>query len=184
MEKQGTAFHHTEAARILGVSPATLRRLAKFYEDVFEPLPTDAKGGRVYPDHALKRVQAARALFDEGRAANLETAFTLLARGATGSPDEVLFQASAPAPIEQLLVEFKGMRRALEHMSERMDALQDENTQLREQVLKQLENRSEGSNSKSEVLQLNRYLLGELKRRSKLEFEATRRRPWWRWWAS
>lgn len=183
MENQATAFHHTEAARILGVSPATLRRLAKFYEDAFELLPTDAKGGRIYPDHALKRVQAARVLFDEGRAANLETAFTLLARGTTGSPDEVLFQASTPAPIDQLLVEFKGMRRALEHMSERIDVLQDENNHLHEQVLKQLENPSERSSSEFEVLQINRYLLGELERRSRVEFEATRRRPWWRWWS-
>lgn len=185
MDNQGSAFHHSEAARMLGVSPATLRRLAKFYEDAFEPLPTDARGGRVYPDHALKRIQAARTLFDEGRSSNLETAFTLLARGETGEPDEIIFQANAPQPTEQLLMEIRGVRRALELMSARLDTLQGENTQLRAQLLKQLEAPKRVAvidNSKADELrQMNAYLLGELERR--LEEEAKeKKRAWWRWW--
>jgi len=182
MEGQRSAFHHSEAAKMLGVSPATLRRLAKFYEEAFEPMPTDARGGRVYPDHALKRMQAARSLFDEGRAASLETAFSLLARGETGNSDEIIFQANARQPNEQLLLEFRGVRRALEQMSERLDTLQEENAQLREQVLKQLEAPNRIASNDTETTRMNQYLLGELERR-RLEAEAQqRRRPWWQLW--
>ncbi len=182
------AFHHSEAATMLGVSSATLRRLAKFYEDAFEPMPTDARGGRVYPNHALKRIQAARALFDEGRAANLETAFSLLARGNTGSPDEVLFQANAPEPIAQLLVEFRGMRHALEQMSSRMDALQDDNAQLREQVLKQLEAPRDDARERelqvenADLKQRNLAMLQELERRRQEAEGKDRPWPWWKFW--
>lgn len=183
-----SAYHHSEAATVLGVSSATLRRLAKFYEDAFELMPTDARGGRVYPDHALKRIQAARALFENGRAANLEMAFVLLASGDSGSPDEVIFKANEPEPLEQLLIEFRGMRGALEHMSNRMDALQDENQRLREQVLKQLgapeddtrERELEAENA--ELKQRNAAMLQELERRRQ-EVEAKERsRPWWSFW--
>lgn len=179
------AYHHSEAATLLGVSSATLRRLAKFYEDAFEPMPTDARGGRVYPDHALKRIQAARALFEDGRAANLETAFVLLASGDSGSPDEVIFKASAPEPLEQVLIEFRGMRGALEHISNRMDALQDENRQLREQVLKQLGapkddvHKRELEAENADLKQRNVAMLQELERR-RMESEIKKsRKPWW-----
>jgi hypothetical protein len=88
-----------EAARRLGVAASTLRRLAPTYERVHGPLPwegDEAGGGRMWPGEAVARVQAARALVEEGRAKSLESALRALAGGAP-PPSGVL---SRPDPEE------------------------------------------------------------------------------------
>ncbi len=52
----------TAAAKILGVSPATLRRYAQAWEAAFGPLPRAPGGGRLWPRSALARLAAAREL--------------------------------------------------------------------------------------------------------------------------
>jgi DNA-binding transcriptional MerR regulator len=55
-------FFPTTAAKILGVSPATLRRYAQVWEKAFGPLPQAPGGGRLWPASALARLKAAREL--------------------------------------------------------------------------------------------------------------------------
>ncbi len=128
-EPEGRGYHYLEACQLLGISPATLRRMALFYEAAFVPLPTDARGGRIYPDYVLKQMQAAKDMVDTRRAGNLETAFKLLANG---DADEVLMTTQEPA--EGLLIELKGIRQLLERMSERMEALETENRRQGEEI--------------------------------------------------
>jgi DNA-binding transcriptional MerR regulator len=52
----------TMAARVLGVSPATLRRYAQAWEAAIGPLPRAPGGGRLWPRPALARLAAAREL--------------------------------------------------------------------------------------------------------------------------
>jgi DNA-binding transcriptional MerR regulator len=55
-------FFPTTAAKILGVSPATLRRYAQVWEDTIGDLPRAPGGGRLWPASALARLKAAREL--------------------------------------------------------------------------------------------------------------------------
>jgi len=55
-------FFPTTAAKILGVSPATLRRYAQAWEATIGPLPRAPRGGRLWPRTALARLAAAREL--------------------------------------------------------------------------------------------------------------------------
>jgi DNA-binding transcriptional MerR regulator len=55
-------FFPTTAARVLGVSPATLRRYAQAWEATIGPLPRAPGGGRLWPSTALARLAAAREL--------------------------------------------------------------------------------------------------------------------------
>jgi DNA-binding transcriptional MerR regulator len=55
-------FFPTTAAKILGVSPATLRRYAQAWEATIGPLPRAPGGGRLWPQATLSRLAAARDL--------------------------------------------------------------------------------------------------------------------------
>jgi DNA-binding transcriptional MerR regulator len=55
-------FFPTTAAKILGVSPATLRRYAQAWEATIGSLPRAPGGGRLWPSTALARLAAARDL--------------------------------------------------------------------------------------------------------------------------
>jgi DNA-binding transcriptional MerR regulator len=55
-------FFPTTAAKILGVSPATLRRYAQAWEKAFGRLPQAPGGGRLWPASTLARLKAAREL--------------------------------------------------------------------------------------------------------------------------
>ncbi len=52
----------TNAAEVLGVSTATLRRYAYAWEKTIGPLPRAPGGGRLWPRSALARLAAAREL--------------------------------------------------------------------------------------------------------------------------
>ena len=55
-------FFPTTAAKVLGVSPVTLRRYAQVWEAAIGPLPRAPGGGRLWPKAALARLAAAREL--------------------------------------------------------------------------------------------------------------------------
>ena len=70
-----------DVARRLGISGAGLRRLAQGYERVFRPLPRDPKHGRLWPEDAIRYMEAARAMVGAGKAVSVEAALDTLARG-------------------------------------------------------------------------------------------------------
>ncbi len=58
-----------EAARVLGVSPSGLRRLAVVYGEVYGEVQKDAGGtSRIWPREAVMRLQGARSLMAAERA--------------------------------------------------------------------------------------------------------------------
>ncbi len=158
---------------MLGISPATLRRMALFYEAAFIPLPT-GKGGRIYPDEVLKQFQAAKQLLDERRAGKLENAFRILAK--TGADaDEVLAAHEKPhEALEALRRELRAVIRR-EVAGELMELRQEVRT-LREQMLPAPQ---VDSNLLADLERRNRYLEGELRRRDE---QPQARRPWWKVW--
>jgi hypothetical protein len=73
-----------EAARVLGVSPSGLRRLAVVYGEVYSDLEKDAGGtSRMWPREAVVRLQAARALMAAGQARSVRDALRAVEGGAT-----------------------------------------------------------------------------------------------------
>lgn len=110
-----------EAARQLGVAASTLRRLAPTYESVHGPLPwegDEAGGGRLWPELAVRRVQAARALVAEGRAKSLESALRALEGGAP-PPGGVLSRSDKVGElVEALRAELEAVRRGLAEIPE------------------------------------------------------------------
>ncbi len=78
-----------EAARVLGVSPSGLRRLAVVYGEVYGELQKDAGGtSRIWPREAVVRLQAARALMAAGQARSVRDALVAV-EGGTAPPVEL-----------------------------------------------------------------------------------------------
>ncbi len=120
---------------MLGISPATLRRMALFYEAAFIPLPS-GKGGRIYPDEVLKQFQAAKQLVDERRAGSLENAFLILAKTGVDA-DEVL--AVHTSPHEALGALRQELRLVIrQEVTDELVALRQEVKSLREQMKDQV----------------------------------------------
>ena len=124
-----------EAAQQLGVSEATLRRMARFYEAAFGEIPNDSRG-RVYPDEAIKRMISARELMDERRASNLEQAFQVLASGdgdalqpLVSSPTHVLNQE-----VQSLRHQLATQQMMLEEVLDRLGRILEENAVMKEQM--------------------------------------------------
>ncbi len=79
-----------EAARRLGVSPSGLRRLAGVYGEVYGDLPKDSSGtSRIWPQKAIVRLEAARALLSAGQARSIRDAL-LAVEGGAASPVEIM----------------------------------------------------------------------------------------------
>jgi hypothetical protein len=140
MAKEQRVFGAGEVAKQLGISGPGLRRLAVVYERVYGELPRDDRG-RLWPEEALARLQAARAAVGEGRAASTEAA---LRAGDDGEVVVVDLDRRYPAPskaaddradaLEKLLEELRLLRGAVEGMSRRLATMEIENRKLREAV--------------------------------------------------
>jgi hypothetical protein len=109
-----------EAARVLGVSPSGLRRLAVVYGEVYGALQKDAGGtSRIWPREAVVRLQAARALMAAGQARSIRDALRAVEGGAA-TPVEVAAGGDVVA--------------ALGVVATRLEALQDSNRRLEAEV--------------------------------------------------
>jgi DNA-binding transcriptional MerR regulator len=117
-----------QAAELLNVSAATLRRMAIDYEAVFDPLPRNDRNDRMWPASALEVVKAARTLKNTGRTGTHVEALKLLASGET-DPLEIVEHVHLPEPAElviqklQELLEERDealMERLLERIDERL----------------------------------------------------------------
>jgi hypothetical protein len=110
-----------EAARVLGVSPSGLRRLAVVYGEVYGPLEKDASGtSRIWPREAVMRLQAARALMAAGQARSVRDALQAVEGGA--------------APPVELAAASGDVVTALGVVATRLEALQNSNQRLEAEV--------------------------------------------------
>lgn len=146
----------SEAARRLGVAPATLRRYAGLYERVFGRLEP-GEHGRLYPEEVLERLSAAKVMQEQGRAVSLEQALLMLREGT--EPPEAARVAALTLDRPQ---EAPGELAAI----------------LREEIRAAV--RAELASEVAELRRLNDYLMGELERRQLADSKPRRR--WWQWW--
>jgi hypothetical protein len=110
-----------EAARVLGVSPSGLRRLAVVYGEVYGALQKDAGGtSRIWPREAVMRLQAARALMAAGQARSVRDALVAVEGGTT--------------PVVEIAVSDGRVEAALGVVATRLEALQDSNQRLEAEV--------------------------------------------------
>jgi hypothetical protein len=110
-----------EAARVLGVSPSGLRRLAVVYGEVFGELQKDAGGtSRVWPRDAVVRLQAARALMAAGQARSVRDALVAVEGGAS--------------PRVEVAVSGGDVTAALEMVAARLEAVLESNRRLEAEV--------------------------------------------------
>jgi hypothetical protein len=110
-----------EAARVLGVSPSGLRRLAVVYGEVYGALQKDAGGtSRIWPREAVVRLQAARALMAAGQARSIRDAL-------------VAVEGGAAAPVE-MATAGGDVVAALGVVATRLEAIQDGNQRLEAEV--------------------------------------------------
>ncbi len=120
---------------MLRISPATLRRMALFYEAAFIPLPS-GKGGRIYPDEVLKQFQAAKQLVDERRAGSLENAFLILAKTGVDADEVLAVHTSPHEALGALRQELRAIIR--QEVTDELVALRQEVKSLREQMQDQV----------------------------------------------
>ncbi len=140
---------------MLGVSDATLRRMARAYERVYGQLPTDGRQARLYSDEVLKSLEAARKLVDKGRVPSFEKALEMM--------------AAENATIDELLVVHTPTQQSLDLLRQELRLM------IRQEVTAVLE--AQHNEHIQELEKRNRYLEAELKRRD----EGPPRRGWWLW---
>jgi hypothetical protein len=110
-----------EAARVLGVSPSGLRRLAVVYGEVYGALQKDAsQTSRVWPQEAVVRLQRARALMAAGQARSVRDAL-------------VAVEGGAAAPVEMAVSDGR-VEAALGVVATRLEAVLDSNRRLEAEV--------------------------------------------------
>jgi hypothetical protein len=110
-----------EAARVLGVSPSGLRRLAVVYGEVYGALQKDAsQTSRVWPQEAVVRLQRARALMAAGQARSVRDAL-------------VAVEGGAAAPVEMAVSDGR-VEAALGVVATRLEAVLDSNQRLEAEV--------------------------------------------------
>jgi DNA-binding transcriptional MerR regulator len=115
-------FFPTTAAKILGVSPATLRRYAQAWEATIGPLPRAPGGGRLWPQATLARLAAARDLAQK-EDLPLEEAL-LRVEGepppvATARPEE-----EAPALLRRLVAKVEALEGEIQDLKRAIEALE------------------------------------------------------------
>jgi DNA-binding transcriptional MerR regulator len=115
-------FFPTTAAKILGVSPATLRRYAQAWEKAFGRLPQAPGGGRLWPASALARLATARELAQR-EGIPLEEAL-LRVEGevplvATPRPEE-----ETPALLRKLVAKVEALEEEIQDLKRAIEALE------------------------------------------------------------
>ena len=131
MEEEGSEqrlIRSAAAANVLGISTATLNRIAPIYEQVHGELPRGGRHVRLWPLEAIERIQSARRAVKERRVESIEAAL----RGFENPEDLQSFQLQAR--IAGGTLETRASPRTLEELAEEMHALrevvEDQNTLL------------------------------------------------------
>jgi hypothetical protein len=131
MEEEGSEqrlIKSSVAANKLGISKASLNRMAPIYEQVHGELPRGGRHVRLWTLEAIERIRSARLAFEERRAETIEAAL----RGFETPEDAQSSQM--PARISEGTPETRASPRTLEELAEEMHALrevvEDQNTLL------------------------------------------------------
>jgi hypothetical protein len=107
------------AANKLGISKATLNRMAPIYEQVHGELPRGGRHVRLWPLEAIERIQSARLAVEERRAESIEAAL----RDFDTTEDLQSFRL--PASISKGTLETQASPRALEELAGELHALRE-----------------------------------------------------------
>lgn len=134
LAEQHLVYPPADVVRRLGISGAGLRRLAQGYERVFRPLPRDPKHGRLWPEDAIRYMEAARAMVGAGKATSVEAALDTLAREDHG--DDALgmrnsYENSNSGSMEVLVQVLRALRLNLENQQQRLASLETDVRVLR-----------------------------------------------------
>ena len=127
-----------DVAERLGVSGQRIRQLAAIYERVHGELLPREKRGRVWPEEAVERLERAHAAVVDGRVASVEQAlrFPEGDDGGDGASEGVDHHPArygrSDASLAALVEELRLLRGAVEGMSRRLAAFENENRELRE----------------------------------------------------
>lgn len=118
------------AAERLGVSASGLRRLAIIYETVFDELPRKPRSNnRLFPEEAVERLQAARALLQVEKYRTINEALEAIKYGLVAEDEIEASQAikePVPQALELLITEIQGLREDLKRAREDNAALQNQ----------------------------------------------------------
>lgn len=150
--KGGTVYPPAEAARLLSVSVSGLRRYGLLYEGVFDQLPRDPQGRRLWTPEAITRLRRSKALMAEGRAVSIQAA---LEADETPVQDEVELQVSDPST------------EAFTRLTDALNVivrLEQTNQQLVHEVAALRERMEQGDPNAEELRRMNAYLMSELER--------------------
>ena len=132
--EQQLFYPPADVTRRLGISGAGLRRLAQGYERVFRPLPRDPKHGRLWPEGAVRHMEAARAMVGAGKATSVEAALDALARG--DEPVKALATRNAYKDSMEVLVQvLRALRFNLESQHRRLASLEADVRVLRARLV-------------------------------------------------
>jgi DNA-binding transcriptional MerR regulator len=116
-------FFPTTAAKILGVSPATLRRYAQLWEDTIGDLPRAPGGGRLWPKSALARLAAARELAQR-EGIPMEEAL----RQVEGEPPPLVAtprpEEEVPALLRRLMTKVEALEEEIQDLKRAIETLQ------------------------------------------------------------
>ncbi len=147
-----TVYPPAEAARLLGVSVSGLRRYGLLYEGVFDQLPRDPQGRRLWTPEAITRLRRAKALMAEGRAVSIQAALEADETPVQDTQGVVLHDPSTEA--------FTRLTDALNVIIR----LEQTNQQLVHEVAALRERLEQGDPNAEELRRMNDYLIGELER--------------------
>jgi DNA-binding transcriptional MerR regulator len=149
------------AAERLGVSASGLRRLAIIYETVYEELPRKPRSNnRLFPEEAVERLQAARALLQVEKYRTINEALEAIKYGLVAEDEIEASQAikePAPQALELLITEIQGLREDLKRAREDNVALQNQLLATARQ-LPSAEDSNEDSMIVNAARQLNRLI--------------------------
>jgi hypothetical protein len=121
-----------EAARVLGVSPSGLRRLAVVYGEVYGDLHKDAGGtSRVWPREAVVRLQRARALLAAGQARSVRDALVAVEGGAAPPVEMAAAGGDVAAALGMVATQLEAVLSSNRRLEAEVQALRSEVEGLR-----------------------------------------------------
>jgi hypothetical protein len=168
-------FTPPEAARQISFSDSLLRRYALIYESIGGHIPTDNRGGRLYPPVILKTFADVREHVKAGEKVK-DAMLTVTAGEQMDLPTETGLQAGANdalALLRQLVEENKRLNERVAALEDKLDkALPTPPESSQAEYIVRLEQLHAEANKRAQ------YAMDELKRR---DMAPAPRRSWWPW---
>ncbi len=121
-QPKATTRPAADVAKQLGLGLSELQRIANIYEWVYQDLPRDPSGERLWPREAVERLAAAHRLVRAKRAMSIKEALLATKRGVQGSQTQAKAVPAAPsqAAIRSLEVMLKSVLAELQALKQEM----------------------------------------------------------------